>query len=318
MDNIINASTSAETITLIVCIILACVIVGVGRHRQKRIRLPKNCHIESPKGKSLIRCLRRMMTINGKRVIMDATKVEIFSFETLLVIYAQAEKGTDIGKKLFYWSDKPPLVVRKTLWQSSNHDTHHIHQTGDKTVFTTLSRITPQAVETLTKRLKRIGIRDYFLLNDLVTEILGNALEHGIRDQNINWWMHLVPIGNSLKMIFVDMGTGIASSYRAAGIGRHLSDRRLMKSAINGKIGSSTKAKNRGKGLRQINHMVRNNLISDFILITNSVTLRYKNEEYTIEKHPNFVGTYYSWTVNKDNFIRWQTSLTSQKTIVQL
>lgn len=57
----------------------------------------------------------------------------------------------------------------------------------------------------------------------------------------------------------------------------------------------------------QIGQMVENNYISDFVLTTNKVTLRLINDKYVLEKHKDFVGTYYSWTVNKENFSRWRT-----------
>lgn len=168
----------------------------------------------------------------------------------------------------------------------------------------------------ITRELEKIGIRNYYDLNTLVTEIIGNALEHGIKDRNINWWMYYKLENEMLKLVFVDMGMGIISSYRKALIGLFYPDRRLIRKAIEGKIGSSTKQPNRGNGFLQMNQMIKNKYISDFTLITNCVTLRYK-DEYTVERHTNFVGTYYSMTINFDNYTKWQTSLTSQKTMVQ-
>ena len=51
----------------------------------------------------------------------------------------------------------------------------------------------------------------------------------------------------------------------------------------------------------------------------NNVTLRYNNNEYNAVNHEaDFTGTFYSWTINRDNFISWQEWLTSQKTTVAL
>lgn len=181
--------------------------------------------------------------------------------------------------------------------------TYHQHQRSiDGEEFTQSSQLTPNVIENLTKELKRIGIKDYFELNTMVTEVLGNAIEHGIRGKNINWWMHLYVERGNLKMVFVDMGIGIASSYRRAHIGLLRSDGWLVRKALQGEIGSSTKKPNRGRGLPQMDFMVRKNFISNFILITNNVTLRYINGKYETESHPNFVGTYYSMDYNQRKF----------------
>ena len=113
----------------------------------------------------------------------------------------------------------------------------------------------------------------------------------------------------TVKFVFVDMGKGIVDSYRKAGLPaeyKRKPDDEILLLALNGVLGSSTKEPNRGRGLPQIRDMVENSLISDFVLITNTVSLRYNNGQFKKTAHQNFVGTYYSWTINKENFILWQ------------
>ena len=55
-----------------------------------------------------------------------------------------------------------------------------------------------------------------------------------------------------------------------------------------------------------IKDMVEKSFISDFVLITNSVSLRYNNGQFEQFRHQNFVGTYYSWTISKENFLSWR------------
>ncbi|WP_303033603.1 hypothetical protein [uncultured Duncaniella sp.] len=283
------------------------------------IVLPKYCMIEYDHPSALIKCLDKMVSLNCTDINLDLCNVEEFPYETHLVICAQAEKAKDQGRRIFmFTSGSLSLNVAQTLMLKKNGiRTHHQHVIGKESTFIQHSQITPELVSNVEKELKRIGIRDYYDLNTLVTEIIGNAIEHGIRDQNINWWMHHYVERGTLKMVFVDMGTGIATSYRKAGIGKLTSDGKLLKRALNGDIGSSTKKPNRGKGLPQMDLMVRNNFISNFILITNKVTLRYNKGEYVSIRHSNFVGTYYSWTITKENFLKWQTWSTSQKTIAE-
>lgn len=257
-----------------------------------------------------------MVRTRSREVNLDLCKVLHFPYETYLVICAQAEKAKDLGKNVFLCSSGSlsPAVARTLMPGGSggNMRTFHQHVTGGAAAFIQHSQITPGLVNSVEKELKRIGIRDYYEINTMVTEIIGNALEHGIRDQNINWWMYHRVERGVLKLVFVDMGMGIVKSYHNAGLGRFTSDDRLVRNALDGKVGSSTKKPNRGKGLPQMDHMVRKNFISNFILITNTVTLRYTNGRYVSFRHPDFIGTYISWTVNKENFSKWQTYLTSQ------
>ena len=85
-----------------------------------------------------------------------------------------------------------------------------------------------------------------------------------------------------------------------------LNDEEILLYALEGKLGSSTKQPNRGRGLPQLRHMVEKKWISDFVLITNRVSLRYINDNFVIKQHPNFVGTYYYWTINKENYTVWK------------
>ena len=302
-------------ISIVAVIISDAFVIRVIK-RKGVIVVPRYSTIEHPKSARFIQCLRRMVANRQKHIKIDFGKVETFNYESYLVIFAQVEKAWDVGKNVrFFSSGKIPHALSNIL-SRPNYEVkiYHQHVVGPASKFMQCSQITPELTRDIEKELKRIGIRNYFDLNTLVTEIIGNAVEHGIGHSNINWWMYHTIEKGTLKMVFVDMGKGIASSYRSAGIGCSLSDARLLKMALNGEVGSSTKEPNRGRGLPQMDFMVRNNFVSNFILITNNVTLRYNNGKYIAGKHPNFVGTYYSWTVNKENFTKWQKYSMSQKT----
>ncbi len=280
--------------------------------RDKEIMLPYNCLIGAEKPSAFINFLCKMVAAQHNDIRLNFCNVKEFTYESYLVICAQAEKARDNKKKVFYiLSATLSMPIANMLMIEDRHQrTFHQHIVGEGAKFIQHSHITPELINSIEKELKRIGIRDYYGLNTLVTEIIGNAIEHGIRDQNINWWMHHKVEKNVLKLVFVDMGLGIISSYRKAKIGCWNRDETIIKDALNGKIGSSTKKANRGKGLPQIDQMVQKKFISNFILITNTITLRYINGEYVSYKHSNFVGTYISLTVNKENFSKWQKSLT--------
>ncbi|MDE7431255.1 MAG: hypothetical protein K2N34_04995 [Lachnospiraceae bacterium] len=297
-----------EIIGLIIGLALALMAYLIVNRNSSVIRFPELSLMDGDKPNRLILCLRRIILSRKKKLSLDIGYVKEFNFGTYLVMLAQTEKAIDKGKSISLFSKRPlSSSVRRTLMITrENSQTYHQHLTGLDSRFIKKSDISLQVLENITKDLRKIGVKDYFELNTMITEILGNAIEHGLRGLNINWWMYHNIEKNSMRLIFVDMGMGIISSYRSAGIGLFDSDQTLILKAFNGKAGSSTKEHNRGRGLPQIGYMVKNNLISDFVLITNRVSLRFSNRGYELKSHPDFVGTYYSWTVNKDNFERWK------------
>ena len=67
--------------------------------------------------------------------------------------------------------------------------------------------------------LKRIGIKEYYeRFSNFLTEIIGNATEHGIKNSDINWWLWRDKdyVNKKMNYAFVDMGVGIISSYKKA------------------------------------------------------------------------------------------------------
>ncbi len=281
--------------------------------------MPRNCHIETGDAAKVIRCLRKIMNHKSRNITLDMRNVVNFPFETYITICAQSEKVKESGRMVtMNFNSKSSLRVMLERVNNERGKTYHQHIVGNDSLFIQRANITPEITGVIAGELRRIGIKDYYELNTLATEIIGNAIEHGILGRNITWWMYHHKNKDTVKMVFVDMGTGVIRSYRRAGIGRFTPAPKLLLDALKGNVGSSTKEPNRGRGLPQMHKMVTENFISNFILITNTVTLRYKNGKYTTETHPDFVGTYYSWTVNKENFIKWQTWLTSQKNTAQL
>ncbi len=102
------------------------------------------------------------------------------------------------------------------------------------------------------------------------------------------------------------MGVGIIESHKKSGNlllkYRILGDHQILLDSLNGTLGSSTGESNRGKGLPQLKEMIEKEYISNLVIITNTITLQYKNGNFNYSKNPNFVGTYFSWTINKENF----------------
>ena len=75
-----------------------------------------------------------------------------------------------------------------------------------------------------------------------------------------------------------------------------------MLDALYGRLRSSTKKSYRGRGLPQLREMIENEFVSDLVLITNSVSLHYQKGVFNANTNSNFIGTYYSWTIDLNNY----------------
>jgi hypothetical protein len=170
--------------------------------------------------------------------------------------------------------------------------------------------------------MERIGIKKksaegfgfYERIEALLTEIVGNAVEHGIKQRNINYWLCSERRNNYIKITFVDMGIGIARSHKKA---RLLPMYRLMGKKGENKIiidslykrlKSSTKLEGRGRGLPEIRQIIEKEWVSEFLLVTNQTALEFKDNQFKATNIKNFKGTYYSWTISKYNFEKWKST----------
>lgn len=278
--------------------------------------LPSKCLMDEDCIIDVVRVLQRIVARHSKKVRLNMREVKTISYEAYMVIRAQGEKAFYKGKTVYLKSIPfgRTEVVNVIFGKNKNHTTYHnytrLEKTGN-TPFLQSSKINPKIMSRIELDLKRMKIIDYYEFNTLMTELLGNAIEHGIQERNINWWMYHFRDyrTDTMHIVFVDMGIGIINSYKKAGLPKlytNLSDEEIIMYALEGKLGSSTKKPNRGRGMPQIKHMIEKKWISDFVLITNTVSLRYINGQFKAKKHPNFVGTYYSWTINKENYLTWK------------
>ena len=91
------------------------------------------------------------------------------------------------------------------------------------------------------------------------------------------------------KYTFVDMGSGIVASHKKAGLPIKyflLGQKQIVKDTLFGRLGSSTKVSNRGKGLPQLRDMIERHIISNFVLITNNVSLTFENGSFVAKTNP--------------------------------
>lgn len=286
-------------------------------HRPKFgvIQFPENFNFSIESLSTVINRLQKIVTHRKRKIKIDFVFVRNISEAAFMVLLAQVEKASFMGKKV-YITNIPNLAnVKKTLFfkKSIIHTTINSSEIDVPNTFIQKAKNDPTLTFQIEKELKKISVKSYQELNTMITELVGNAVEHGIKEKKINWWMYPYRISRyDISFVFVDMGIGIIDSYKKAVLPdeyKRLKDEEILLYALSGRLGSSTKEENRGRGLPQMGRMVENDWLSNFVLITNSVSLRYIDGEYTTTKIPNFVGTYYSWTINKQNYSKWRSSI---------
>lgn len=264
----------------------------------------------------VVPALRKIVTYPSNTIILDFSNVAEITEGSYMVLLAQAEKALTKGKTIKISLKLPKSKKVVTFLNKQKTYVHkNIIVTNEVSNNTESNQILdPRIVDDIVMELKKIGIKEYYQpFYEFLIELIGNATEHGIQNKNINWW--LLRYRNHQKKcmtyVFVDMGLGIIKSYKNSGLLRKYmfkDSKKIPIDALYGRIGSSTKEPNRGHGLPQMRKLVENGYISDFVLITNNVSLQYNNGKFIVAENPNFVGTYFSWTINKDNFIKWKIS----------
>lgn len=281
--------------------------------KRKHISLPKKFYMRKGYLKQVINTLNKIVKYPSDDVYLDFSHIEEITKGSYMVLLAQAEKALTSGKLILIHNKFPKS---KKVLEILSEQKNYIHKNINLTAIDAISTATvdTKVVSDILTELRRIGINeDYRIFYDFLVELIGNAAEHGIQNKNINWWLlyYRVPELKSFKFVFVDMGVGIIGSYKRSKLQRFIKLKQsswIIQQAFNGQLGSSTGQSNRGRGLPFIKHCVEKGFISNFILITNNVSLHHENGELQVSSNPNFVGTYLSWTVSKENFISWKNS----------
>jgi len=298
---------------------------------QKTIILPKTFVFKDESLKTTIGILARLNNLRRKEIYIDFSRVEQIRKSDLMVLMAQLEKMT-IEKKSVKVKGKIPKNISDLFDEFYEKDTHekitHLNLVPTMKNAIYARDINPSIVENTVQDLNRLGVNNdshgygfYERIKALLTEIIGNAVEHGIKNRNINYWLASKVKNNQQVVTFVDMGKGIAYShkksklplyYRITGL---FSDNKIVMDSLLGKLRSSTRDPFRGKGLPEIREIIEKEFVSEFVLITNKTLIQYRKNKFTTSKIANFKGTYYCWTISKQNFEKWKIS---QSTLPQI
>jgi hypothetical protein len=283
----------------------------------KTIKIPKFFLFQENHIKRSISFLRKLITTRSNKIAIDFSSMEDTSKGDIMIFTAQIEKAMAECNKQFFRMGKMPSnrKTRKLLLLSYKMIHQNQSLSSNLSDAEKASLVNPAIIDGIVKELRKIGIKNYYFpFYIFLTEIIGNAVEHGIENRKINWWLFqdIDFINKSIKYTFVDMGNGIIKTHKKAKLPFKyffLPECRIVLDSFKGRLGSSTKEPNRGKGLPQLMKMIDNEIVSNMLIITNKINLRYKNNCFKSGKNPNFVGTYYCWTINSYNYDKWTRSL---------
>ncbi|MBP1630002.1 MAG: hypothetical protein H6Q15_895 [Bacteroidetes bacterium] len=282
---------------------------------EKIVKLPDYFLFTKPHLDLFISVLRKIYTTKSNEIILDFSGILDMNESDLMILFAQIEK-TGYDKKVIFKkrptlpkARKPNNILSNKIGVFHNSTTNFNSESVEK-----YADINTEIVDKIVLELKRIGIKDYYsAFYTFLIELIGNATEHGIENRQINWWL-INKIDNKTKQInyvFVDMGSGIIGSHKKVGLPfkyYFTSATKILTDAFKGKLRSSTKIDNRGKGLPQLFGFIKNDVVSNFTITTNTVTMHFENDLLVTSKNKNFIGTYYSWSINNDNYIKWKNS----------
>ena len=307
---------SLVSVEYIVCSLLFLGLLSLLAYlwqRYSKIKFPEKFLIESEYLDKVIPALRKIVTKPTDEIILDFSHVTDISEGAYMVMLAQVEKAISRGRKVTL---KAKTIKTLKVWQILTKDKNYKHKnieiTNDILKAEYANKLHTDEVDELVEDLKKLGFTSYYQpFYDFLVELIGNSVEHGIQHKNINWWLWKERDSRKkcFRYVFVDMGVGIINSYKESkmlSLLRFFNKQKLLLDAFDGKLGSTTRKPGRGRGLPQIKDIVNKGLLSDFVLITNNVSLQYKDNKFITSSNPNFVGTYCSWTISKLNFIVWK------------
>ncbi|MFD2162240.1 hypothetical protein ACFSJU_07535 [Paradesertivirga mongoliensis] len=282
------------------------------------IKLPISFLLQHNHIKSTVTVLKEVTSTKDKFIAIDFSNLRDITKGDWIVFAAQIEKSVIFNRNVFFRKGAFPCLklIHKMFKLKDNKVFHQNHKITSLEINEAEKErlVNPTLIDTIVKELTKIGIKEYYSpFNVFLTELIGNAVEHGIREKNINWWLtHEIDRNTrSIKYTFVDMGKGIIESHKQAGLPLKywfLGAKYVVLDSLHGRLGSSTKLTNRGRGLPELQKMINSGYFSNIVLITNTISLHFNNGEYVATKNPNFVGTYYSWTIDFNNFQKWKDS----------
>ena len=258
-----------------------------------KIKLPNNFIFSDLHLGCTVSTLEKFSSFHGKKLKINFSEVQKIGKGDLMVLMAQIEKNIFKKGKNIIFTGKMPQIVKKLF----NEKAHHIEFTKDNfnkyDVAEKTNQVNPIIISKNVVALEQVGIKKntpdgygfYERIEAFLSEIIGNAVEHGIKANNLNYWLCFEKSKNTIKFTFVDMGMGIVSSHKRARIllkyrllGKY-GENKIILDSLYKKLASSTKIEGRGRGLPEIREMIEKEWVSDFLLVTNNHMINKDNRK---------------------------------------
>ncbi|RYX84646.1 ATP-binding protein [bacterium] len=142
-------------------------------------------------------------------------------------------------------------------------------------------------------------------VQSLLIELMANTVNHAFPGNKKSKWhlsMSTTPNENKVSFTFIDNGQGINRTLNIKFVDKIKalfldSSNAVLKAAFDGKFGSRTKERIRGRGLPSVKRCYSENYISNLVVIANDVYLDFgKNQVKKLVKE--FEGTCYYWELD--------------------
>lgn len=287
-----------------------------------KIKLPNSFIFSELHLHSTVSTLEKFSSFHGNILEIDFSGVKNIGKGDLMVLMAQIGKNIFNKGKEIKISGRMPLIVKQLFKEKAHHILITKENFNKYEVAENTNQVNPIIISKNVVALEQVGIKKnspegfgfYERIEAFLSEIIGNAVEHGIKENDLNYWLCYEKTKNAIKFTFVDMGIGIARSHKKARVllryrlmGK-FGENKIILDSLYKKLASSTKIEGRGRGLPEIREMIEKEWVSDFLLVSNKSAVRYIDNKFKVSNNKDFKGTYYSWTVSKYNFEKWKST----------
>jgi len=149
-------------------------------------------------------------------------------------------------------------------------------------------------------------------LQSLLIELMANTVNHAFTSNKRSNWYLSISSDQSQKKVsftFIDNGLGINRTLNVKFVEKIkylflTSEEQILKAAFDGKFGSRTKERKRGRGLPNVKKCFTENYISNLVVIANNVKFDFKSDTTQCLQY-EFEGTCYYWELDL-NCVSWK------------
>jgi len=146
-------------------------------------------------------------------------------------------------------------------------------------------------------------------VQSLLIELMANSVNHAFKTKkDRRWYLSISHDNDNVSFTFIDNGQGICKTLNLKFLDKIkslylFSNTEIISAAFDGKFGSRTKERKRGRGLPNVKKCFSENYISNLVVITNNIYYDFKTNSTRKLKY-EFDGTCYYWELNI-NCISW-------------